>query len=116
MSGVGDRSKSFTCDDVSCSSEFMDADVAKEIGDAGITMAAGSRTVVDGGSETAAQVPRIGGNMFGVADCLEIEDGGVVLETDLVGEAATVFGDSGAEMAIGGDTVGVFENKVQFDM
>ena len=94
----------------------MDADVAKEIGDTGITMAAGSVTMVDDGSDTAARVPKIGGNMFGVADCLEIEDGGVVLETDLVGHTATVLGDSGAEMAIGGDTVGVFENKVQFDM
>ena len=80
----------------------MDDKVVTETCDAGITMAAGGETMVDDGLKTAAQVHRIGGNMFGVADCSEIltsDDDGC--GADL---AATVVGDCGADAMSDGDT------------
>ena len=56
----------------------------------------------------------IGGEKFCVADCSEIDGFGV--EANLVGDAATEVSDCRAETAIGGDTVGLFKNEVQFAM
>ena len=44
--------------------------------------------------------------MFGVADCWETENDGIEFETNSLGDAAMVIGDSGAETTIEGDTVG----------